>query len=329
MKIWFINTQESDYLQDLTYSGLVQILGKACVLDLPLNIKYHLPTRKIYPRNLGYEPRQLWKRLWSHIVRPDLVIVGSCNPKCIQNYLNLKSQIPDSVPVVFIDGGDESDIGGDLRRLKSPLRYEDLAQQRPFDLIFKREKLRNVSYAHNVFALPFSSRMDIYGKMPDVSLKYDVTFWAVQSHPVRTKALEILSGKYDCEANGTVLNQTFKKYKRKGLFYLKELKASKIILNLRGAGWDTLRYWEVPALGAFMMTQKPQIEIPHDFEHGKHVIHFRDDLSDMIEMCDYYLKNETQRQLIAQSAQEHVLKFHSHTARAQYLLDIIRKNLKI
>ena len=63
--------------------------------------------------------------------------------------------------------------------------------------------------------------------------------------------MELIQDRFDCRANGTTRNQVFKKYKRKGDFYLEELKRARITLNFRGVGWDTLRYWEVPALSGF------------------------------------------------------------------------------
>ena len=53
MKVLYINTSSSDYVQDLTYSGLVKKFGKKNILDYRWNPKYHIPYKK-YPKNLGY-----------------------------------------------------------------------------------------------------------------------------------------------------------------------------------------------------------------------------------------------------------------------------------
>jgi spore maturation protein CgeB len=144
---------------------------------------------------------------------------------------------------------------------------------------------------------------------------------------IRANALKLLSGKYDCTQNGTTLNQNFKTYKRTGKFYLEEIARCKIVLNFRGGGWDTMRYWEVPAVGAFMISQKPQIVIPNNFEEGKHVAWCSDSLDDLIEKIDYYLSHESEREKIAAQAQEHLMKYHLNTSRAAFLLEKVNKVL--
>lgn len=93
-----------------------------------------------------------------------------------------------------------------------------------------------------------------------------------------------------------------KEYTRKGLRYLEELKSCKIVLNFRGVGWDTLRYWETPAIGRFMITQRPRIVIPDNFRDGKEIVFCKDDLSDMIDLCQHYLENDEERETIARDA---------------------------
>ena len=160
------------------------------------------------------------------------------------------------------------------------------------------------------------------------NFKYDVSFWAVESFPIRTEALKLLEDKFDCVKNGTYRNQKFSKYKRKGDFYLQELSACKIVLNLRGGGWDTLRYWEVPALGGFMITQKPGIVIPNNYEDNKHVIYCNDNLDNLIELCEYYLVNDSERVEIAKNATVHTKKYHTDIKRVEYILEKISGLIK-
>ena len=53
MKILYINSHSADYVQDLTYSGLVKLFGLKNVIDYKWNQKYLIPYKK-YPKNLGY-----------------------------------------------------------------------------------------------------------------------------------------------------------------------------------------------------------------------------------------------------------------------------------
>lgn len=326
LRILFINSKESDYLQDLTYSGLVKVLGVENIVDHPWNPHYHI-RRRTYPRNLGYTPNSLFKSLASKFSSKDYdaVIVASAKPECFVEYLKISKDIPSSTPTIFIDGGDFSDIGGDLTRLKAPHLYKEAVSKKPFDLILKREYLADTEYPANVVPFPFSFNFDIIRHNPfSNSLKYDISFWAVESDPIRTTALTLLEDKFDCRKNGTVRNQIFKKYKRKGLRYLEELKSCKIVLNFRGVGWDTLRYWETPAIGRFMISQRPRIVIPDNFRDGKEIVFCKEDLSDMIDLCDHYLNNEEERETIAGNALELAKTSHSDVARAMYLLTKIK-----
>lgn len=334
-KVLYIATKESDYLQDLTYFGLCQVLGQSNVIDFHWNSKFHIP-RKMYPRNLGYAclgfDLSNYKKIKQQIFRsPDwseisCVFVAAAKPDCIALYLKIFKDIPASTPVVFIDGGDFSAIGGDLLRLNCGDLLDSLKKARSFDFIFKREMLCDQKYANNVAALPFSIRFD---QMPvsKYEYKYDVSFWAVESDPIRTKALAMLENKFDCRENLTIRNQQFKKYARKGKFYLEEIKRCKVVLNFRGVGWDTLRYWEVFGLSTFLISQKPNIVIPDEFIAEKELIYCKDDLSDLIELCEYYLKDTAAREKIANAGFLKAKKSHSTEARCKYLLKTLRSSL--
>ncbi len=275
MKILYINTSSADYVQDLTYSGLVKTFGAKNVIDFKWNKKYHVPYKK-YPKNLGYTPGHFFgSRLRGAIdfKAIDYVFIGAAKVEAFETYLEVADRIPKNTPVIFIDGGDGDSIGIDLTTYGRPELYEQALAARPFDFIFKREYLEGVTHPGNVAPLPMSFNFDRLPSLPHVK-NYDVSFWAVESFPLRTQALDLLEERYDCRENGTTRNQKFSKYKRKGSFYLQELEACRIVINIRGGGWDTMRYWEVPAVGAFMLSQKPGIVIPHNFEHEKEVVFF-------------------------------------------------------
>ncbi len=324
-RILFINTPETDYLQDLSYAGLSKVLGPGRVVDYPWNPRFHLPL-KGYPRDLGLSGFA-WPRALDAIGPFDLVVVGAAKPRCFRSYIDIAKRIPPATPVAFIDGSDWTEVGGDLKRLGGWDLFQEADRKRPFDLVFKREMVEGAAYGMKTYPLPFSFNFDRLPGKPASSLKYQVSFWAVESNPARTRALGLLENKFDCRTNGTVRNQVFSKYRRKGKRYLEELAACAVVLNLPGAGWDTLRYWEVPALGRFMISMRPRIVIPDNFEDGKEVVFCRDDLSDLVELCQHYLDHAEEREAMAEAAGRKARERHSDTARARYMLDIVSKHL--
>ncbi len=327
MKILYICSAKFDYLQDLTYGGLVKVLGKHNVIDYPWNPKFNLPIKN-YPKNLGYKSISFRFPVMNNFKEIDLVILASAKKDALESYIKILPLIKNK-PIIFLDGGDLPEIGGDFYRHHCRSLYEETINQRPFDIILKREYIPSLYNSHsNVFPFPFSFPYNI--SLPPVaeSLKtYDVSFWGQQHPQIRTDALKRLAGKYDCDQNGTTLDQNFKTYKRKGLFYLKEISRCKIVLNFRGLGWDTMRYWEVPAAGSFMISQAPQILIPNNFESGKHLVWCSDSLDDLIDLIDYYIARPSEREQMALNAREHLLKYHLNTARASTLIEIVQRIL--
>jgi hypothetical protein len=211
-------------------------------------------------------------------------------------------------------------------RIGYPTLYQETTKKRPFDLLFKREMQKDKAYAENVFACPFAFNLDRIKQAKPIQNKvYNVSFWASETHSDRSKAFELLKGRYDCDTNGTSKGHSFKTYSRRGNHYFEELKRCKVILNIRGNGWDTLRYWEAPALQAFMLSQALDIVIPNPFIDGEHMAYFKKDFSDFHEKIEYYLDNEVLREQIATAGFKHLSKFHTDIARAEYIIEEIKK----
>jgi hypothetical protein len=331
MKILYLNSLGTDYVQDLFYAGLIRKFGPRSVIDLPWNKKFHIGYKK-YPKNLGYTglsgllPRGLSK---SDLKNFDLIFIASSKVDTFAKYLEIVDFLRADAKVVFIDGGDQPIIGADLDVYGKPHLFHAACSKRQIDYVFKREFLEGVDYPKNVFPMPmcFDPAKNVLDEIP---FKYDVTFWAVESDPIRTSVFDLLFGKFDCRENGSVKNQKFSKYPRKGDRYLRELKSSKISLNFRGGGWDTLRYWEIPAMGGpLMISQKPRIVIPNNYRHELDVIFCQPDLSDLIDLANYYLKHEDRRRLLVSNAIRWSVSHHTPEKRVDYLFSCLRGERRV
>lgn len=331
MRLLFINSGKADYVEDQLVSGLTQILGKDSVELFPRNIKYYFPRRP-YPRDMGLcrNSADYFLDKFSGLRRIkrgeyDAVVIGSTKKDTFAAFLSLSPLLSRNIPVVYVDGGDWPEIGGDAERMRFSGLFKEIREQWKFSVIFKREYLVNKYYDKNV--IPFPMAFPRNKKIGISAAKYDVTCWCVESHAIRSTALNILENRYDCRLNGTTKGQQFRSYKRKGNNYLRELSASKIACNFRGAGWDTLRYWEIPALKAFMISTKPQIIIPNDFKSGEHVAFCQDDLCDLTKLIDYYLRNSAERVQMADNANRHLNKYHTNIQRAELFVEELRNHL--
>ena len=333
MRILYICSRETDYLQDLTFAGLKEVLGPDSVVDFPPRWQYRrrrrFPwSRKLeYPRNLGWtggEAAPGWSLDQVQKGDFDLAVLAGAKPDALAVFLELEDRI--RCPWVFVDGGDRKEVGGDFERTGGKDCFEtfqSLVRRKPPAAVFKRE-LPLGSKPEKVFPLPFSVNGALLpGLDPRSPKRNQVVFWAVESSETRRKAFQLLAGKYDCAANGSAPGQKFRKYGLRGDAYFRALNESHIALSFRGEGFDTLRYWEVPACGTLLISERPAIRIPDDFEDGRHVVFCRNDLSDLLSLIDRYLTHPKEAAQIAAAGQKHALAHHTHLRRAEYLLDVL------
>jgi len=110
--------------------------------------------------------------------------------------------------------------------------------------------------------------------------------------------------------------------------YLNMIAHSRTAISMRGSGRDTTRYWEIPLFKTLLICDGTMGAMhPHPFEHGKTAVFYEENnLKQVPELLDYYLSHETERRQIANAGYEHVMKYHTMKARAEYFLDIVRQN---
>jgi hypothetical protein len=88
---------------------------------------------------------------------------------------------------------------------------------------------------------------------------------------------------------------------------------------------DDLNYRTFETLGCktFLMTNETP-GLKSLFEVGKHLLTY-DSMGDLLEKIDYYLKNESERLVIANNGYEHVKKNHTYIKRMEFFVDEINK----
>jgi len=320
MNVVFLCSHGFDYVQDLSFSGLNKNLPNLKVTDYPWNKKYHLPLWR-YPKNMGYSHSLVFKLPGSKalIKTADIVIVGAVKADVFRVLLSCITEIPRTTPLVLLDGGDVELIGGDLHREGQFSLFEQCQAIRPFDLIFKREMLEDKLYPRNVNPYPLSFN-PLYWSGPTPRKRYQVAFWGVESHPIRSKALALLDGQFDCRENGTRPDQSFNRYKRRGGSYFKALAQCEVVLSFWGAGYEALRFWETLGVGSFLLSQRPKIRIDKPFIDNQHVVYLDDNIDDLLDKCRYYLKHKAKREAIARAGRAHLLQHHTVSKRIEFLL---------
>lgn len=106
--------------------------------------------------------------------------------------------------------------------------------------------------------------------------------------------------------------------------YYIALQRCKVVLNLKGAGYDTFRYWENAACKAVHISQRMPLFIPHDFVEGQSILRFSS-VEELMMLIDMVLEGKIQEERMIQESRHHLFNFHLTTRRAMYLLDRLRK----
>src|SRR6266542_3913714 len=107
----------------------------------------------------------------------------------------------------------------------------------------------------------------------------------------------------------------------RGQEYLRELAATKVCLSFWGAGDDTLRYWEIACVGSLLLAQRPRMPVPDNFIDRREAVFMQDDLTDLVELLNYYCDHDAEREAIAAAGRAKFLRCHTTSARARYFLN--------
>ena len=101
--------------------------------------------------------------------------------------------------------------------------------------------------------------------------------------------------------------------------YRAAIRNARVGLSIFGFGYDTVRYWELPAHGVMLLAERPPIRIPHNFVDGESALFF-DDLPELEERLADALAHPQECAEIARAGAAHFRKYHTASARARQLL---------
>jgi hypothetical protein len=361
MKVLYLTDSGPDYLADQVYDGLCTALGWDNVFDFPRKAVYHEPGERLsyLPQNPGHHLTGDDVASMIRERRIDLAIVSSPRRGALEAFRSFTGRV-DCPPVVLIDGEDDSLIRADLsdsvgaglyfkREYKAATNSATRAWLQP-------AKVQNDPRLNGrIHPLPFSVTV---ASLPHVSTEgrdVDISFVGRASHRKRVRAvnllrrtkgirfegglyldatdrrsklaaswLGIMTAKLMGDARAPVSAQTA----RLGSEHYRSLLCrSKMALSVRGGGFDTLRYWEIVASKTLLVSEPPDIVIPHNFEHGRHAIFCRHDLRDLPAIVRRLRDDDTTRSRMVNAAYRHLLAFHTSERRAAYLLELCRRML--
>ena len=161
--------------------------------------------------------------------------------------------------------------------------------------------------------IPLACDPEIHKKL-DLPKACDIGFVGRKGKKsTREKRLRILKEKYP---NSFIDTLDFRKMPE-------VYSASKIGFNSSLKKDINMRVFEIMACGCFLLTDCIKDNGFDDlFENGKHLVTYRNH-KEFIELTDYYLKNETERERIAMEGYEWVVQNHTYFHRVQAMFNYI------
>lgn len=311
-RILFLIPPEPNYGLDVLYDGLCDLLGDENVIDFPSKPTLHGDRPLVqanYPcmfrrKSQGLPPDEIVARLAKGDF--DIVLYGDVRGTLDAAGLpHLLRHV--TAPIVFVDQEDTPVDHSQERETHLGVR---------FALQFKREKLSGIRYPARTYPLPFAFPESYIPQHPPAHREHAV-FWA--GH--RMFGLRKLYLEYVEQQFGLRLDRLLPPEQ-----YAVEMISSQIGLSFFGFGFDTVRYWEIPAHGCMLLAERPPIEIPENFKDGESAVFF-DDLPELSKKLEYYLAHPSEVQRIAEAGHRLLLRHHTGKARAEQMLARVEASL--
>lgn len=193
-----------------------------------------------------------------------------------------------------------------------------------FKMQFLKEGYGNSKIKPGLFT-PLS--LSIYDYLPkfrrireNKECKYEVygRFSTEFALDIRKRALEILKGQKAFQFEGDLKKIRYSRY-------LREVASSKICIDLPGNGDFCFRMIDYLAVGSCIIGFPPRTTLYPPLEDRKHIIYCQPDLSDLVDLCYYYLHNNKEREQIAKNSREYFDRYlHKYQLASFYLLHILK-----
>jgi len=130
-------------------------------------------------------------------------------------------------------------------------------------IYFKREHFGDRQYPGNVRPLPFAALPEEpSARAPEIERM--VFFMGHNGVPARAEiAARLRHMGWPASGGGSTKEH-----------YNRLLRGSLVAVSVRGFGWDTYRYWEIPYFGACLLSERLPITIPKNFVDGEEAVFF-------------------------------------------------------
>lgn len=108
--------------------------------------------------------------------------------------------------------------------------------------------------------------------------------------------------------------------------YLKEIARARVCVDLPGNGFLCFRQMDYLAVGSCVVGPKPPVTFPVPPRDRHEIVYTKDDLSDLVELCERYVIDDAARELLAANARAYFDRYlHRDQLAAYYLHTALRR----
>ena len=316
LRILFLCHPESDFGADVLFDGLRRVLGSENVVGYPWKPTLHGESPELafgYPCTFGWPDGPVpVSSLEKELAEGRFDVILHCDAHGTLPVEDTRRLLDaaGSTPVFLLDTWDEC---GNLQEI-----IPERDGIRHVAGYFKREMVAGLDYGPNAWPLPFAYPDDRFMEWDD-SVEREGDFWAGKLiGGARRLLLSWLTPQVPIAgAWGTPYSQAD---------YAALLRQQMIGLCFFGNGFDTVRYWELPAHGVMLLAERSPLVIPNNFEDGVQAVYF-DHAADLLDKTRYYLAHPAEAAAIARAGHAHAREYHTGTVRARQCLGVIQARL--
>lgn len=277
--------------------------GASGTLSYPIDPKRLETVRILWPAEYEWPPAKQWAdhifNGLQHLVKTEIADIRQPFPGVIIFHL----AIGENLHEIALDYGDYSPVN------------EECARQ--CSLYFKMQYLRQgYSWQHVLPGGFIPGDSSIYSFFPHLrnirdkrEFTYDVygRFGQQFAIDIRRRAVQLLSEQKRFWYEGGL---TKIRYSR----FLREVARSKICIDLPGNGDFCFRLIDYLAVGACIISFPHRTALHSPLVDRTHIVYAKEDLSDIVDLCAFYLENEEEREEICRNSREF---FDAHLQRSQ------------
>ncbi len=304
--LFLMGDARTNYGLDVLYHGLKLVLGEDNVVEYPHKPALHgvIPDQFAhYPALFNHSGPALDLEALLAALRAkefDLIAWGVTEAEPDPEFTRALREAAGDTPLAFVDMRD--DCADHV-----PALCARLGLAAP-PACFKRELLATATYTGAPTALPFAYADELVLDAPGTPRAPGV-FWAGQrGWGLRDVFLPVL----DARGIDTRTNYPQDAYRA-------ALRSAQACLNLAGAGFDTVRYWEAPAQGCLLLSETLPIHIPHDFTDMTDALFF-DTPQGLTERLDYLAAHPEAAEQLRHAGWQRLRTHHTASARALQFL---------